>query len=285
MPMTRSADGTLIAFDEIGQGPALLLVDGALCHRGFGPMKELAGLLSKHFTVYIYDRRGRGESSDTAPWALEREVEDIMALLAAAGGSASVMGLSSGAALALEAARSGAPIRRLALYEAPFVVDDTNPPLPDDYLPRLKAFVAGNQRGAAVKQFMRLVGVPRLMLGIMPLMPMWKKLTAVAPTLVYDISIVEPYQKGRPLPADRWGGMSVPTLVMDGGKSPEWMRNGMHALASAIPGARYETLPGQNHMVKARVLAPVLAQFFAAAQGRAAEFTGSAAARAVSGDL
>jgi len=136
-----------------------------------------------------------------------------------------------------------------------------------------------------VKHFMRLVGVPRLMLGIMPIMPMWKKLKAVAPTLVYDISIVEPYQKGRPLPPDRWSGMSVPMLVMDGGKSPVWMRNGMHALASAIPGARYETLPGQTHMVKAGVLAPVLANFFATGQGRPAEFAGSPAARAVSGDL
>jgi len=200
MPTTRSADGTLIAFETLGQGPPLLLVDGALCHRGFGPMKEIAGLLKDHFTVYIYDRRGRGQSGDTAPWTLEREVEDVLALLDEAGGSAFVMGLSSGAALALEAARCGASISRLALFEAPFVVDDKYPPLDADYLPTLKALVAENKRGAAVKHFMRRVGVPRLMLGVMPLTPMWKKLKAVAPTLVYDISIVEPFQQAIPLP-------------------------------------------------------------------------------------
>jgi pimeloyl-ACP methyl ester carboxylesterase len=283
MPFTRSKDGTLIAFDEIGQGPPLLLVDGALCYRAFGPMKEIAGRLKDHFTVYIYDRRGRGESGDTSPWSLDREVEDIEALLHETGGSACVMGLSSGAALSLEAARRGAPIRRLALFEAPFVVDDKYPRMGDDYLPQLKALVAADKRGAAVKQFMRRVGVPGLMLGVMPLLPMWKKLKAVAPTLVYDISIVEPFQQGRALPADRWSGMTVPTLVIDGGKSPAWMRSGMRALASAIPGARYETLPGQTHMVKAGVLAPVLAGFFSGE--RAAEFVGSAAAGAAAADL
>jgi pimeloyl-ACP methyl ester carboxylesterase len=285
MPTTRSADGTLIAFETLGQGPPLLLVDGALCHRGFGPMKEIAGLLKDHFTVYIYDRRGRGQSGDTAPWTLEREVEDVLALLDEAGGSAFVMGLSSGAALALEAARCGASISRLALFEAPFVVDDKYPPLDADYLPTLKALVAENKRGAAVKHFMRRVGVPRLMLGVMPLMPMWKKLKAVAPTLVYDISIVEPFQQAIPLPADRWRGMSVPTLVIDGGKSPGWMRSGMRALASVIPGARYETLPGQTHMVKAAVLAPVLSGFFGAEARNAADFLRSAATGPASADL
>lgn len=283
MPTTRSADGTVIAYETLGQGPPLLLVDGALCHRGFGPMREIAGLLKNRFAVYIYDRRGRGESGDTAPWALDREVEDIEALLREAGGSAFVMGLSSGAALALEAARRGAPIRRLALFEAPFVVDDRYPPLGSDYLPTLKSLVAANKRGAAVKHFMRRVGVPRIMLGLMPLMPMWKKLKAVAPTLVYDIGIVEPFQQGRPLPGDRWSGMTVSTLVIDGGKSPAWMRNGMRALASVVPGAEYKTLPGQTHMVKAGVLAPVLAGFFAGAGP--AGFMGSAAAVAARADL
>ena len=282
MPTTRSADGTLIAFETLGQGPPILLVDGALCHRGFGPMKEIAGLLKDRFTVYIYDRRGRGESGDTPPWTLEHEVEDILALLHKAGGSAFVMGLSSGAALALEAARCGASIRRLALFEAPFVVDTEYPALEADYLPRLKSLVAEDKRGAAVKQFMRRVGVPRLMLGLMPLMPMWKKLKAVAPTLVYDISIVEPFQQARPLPADRWADMTVPTLVIDGGKSPTWMRHGMRALASAIPGARYETLPGQTHMVKAGVLAPVLAAFF---DGERPGFVGSMTPGPVRADL
>jgi hypothetical protein len=195
------------------------------------------------------------------------------------------MGLSSGAALSLEAARRGAPIRRLALFEAPFVVDGECPPIGSDYLPTLKSLVAADKRGAAVKQFMGRVGVPRLMLAVMPLMPMWKKLKAVAPTLVYDISIVEPFQQGRPLPADRWVDMTMPTLVIDGGKSPAWMRNGMRALASAIAGARYETLAGQTHMVKAAVLAPVLSGFFGGAARHTGEFLGSAATGPASADL
>lgn len=261
MPTVRSKDGTTIAYDKVGEGPPLILVDGALCYRESGPMRSLSAQLAPYFTVYFYDRRGRGESSDTKPWAVEREIEDLEALIVAAGGSAYVFGLSSGAALSLEAADHGLAIRKLALYEAPFVVDDSYPPMAEQYLPDLKALVAADRRGDAVKHFMRRVGVPGVFVALMRLMPAWKRLTSVAPTLVYDISIVEANQKGRPLANGQWN-VTVPTLVVDGGKSPAWMRNGMRALSGVLPTASYKTLDGQTHMVKAAVLAPVLRDFF-----------------------
>lgn len=262
MQRVRSKDGTLIAFDRLGQGPPLVLVDGALCYRTFGPMPKLAPLLAKDFTVFMYDRRGRGDSGDTAPYAVEREIEDIAALIQEAGGSAFVYGVSSGAALALEAASRGLGIRKLALYEAPFIVDDSRPPLPADYLPRLVDLIAQNRRGDAVKQFMKVVGAPAVLIAVMRLTPAWSKLKAVAHTLAYDTRIVQDHQQGKPLPAARWSSVAVPTLVAVGGKSPAWMQHAMDALATVVPGATRRTLPGQTHMVAAKAQAPMLVEFF-----------------------
>lgn len=264
--MTRkvlSKDGTPIAFDRSGTGPPVILVDGALCYRASGPSAPLAALLAKQFTVFTYDRRGRGDSGNTAPYAVEREVEDIGALIREAGGSAYVYGISSGAALALEAAERGLAINKLALYEAPFVVDESYPPLPDDYLAQLDRLVDTGQRGAAVQLFLKRVGMPGLFVVLMRLLPVWSKLIAVAHTLPYDIRLVQEYQKGKPLPDRRWNAVEAPTLVVDGGKSPSWMRNGMEQLAAVIPTATHRRLPGQTHMVKPEVLAPVLIEFFA----------------------
>jgi len=262
MATVTSTDGTLIAFDRVGSGPPLILVDGAMCYRASGPMGPIAKLLSSHFTVYTYDRRGRGESTNVLPYAVEREVEDLQALIAEAGGSAYVCGLSSGAALAVEAAHRGAPITKLALFEAPFFVDETRPPLPSDFISRLDLAVATNDRGEAVKMFMKLVGVPAFAIALMRFLPPWKKLTGIAHTLPYDMRIVSEHQWGKPLSRQRWSRAAMPTIVMDGGKSPAWMRNAARELASVLPNARYETLPGQTHMVKAPVLAPVLLNFF-----------------------
>jgi pimeloyl-ACP methyl ester carboxylesterase len=259
-----SKDGTRIAFDRVGKGPAVILVDGALCYRASGPAGPLAALLAGRFTVYTYDRRGRGDSGDTGPYAVGREVEDLQALIDAAGGSAYVYGISSGAALALEAASRLGGIRKLALYEAPFIVDDTRDPLPGDFLARLNDLVARDRRGDAVRLFMKFVGVPGFVIAIMRFMPPWSKLTAVAHTLPYDITIVKDYQTGRPLPSGRWSSVAAPVLVMDGGKSPAWMRNATRALAAAIPGAEYRTLAGQTHMLKPDVLLPELLEFFSA---------------------
>jgi hypothetical protein len=171
-------------------------------------------------------------------------------------------GISSGAALALEAANRGLPIRKLALYESPCIVDDTHAPIPGDFLTRLNGLVAADRRSDAVKMFLRLVDLPAIALLIMPLLPAWSKLKAVAHTLPYDITIVQDNQHGRPFPPARWPGATMPTLAMDGGKSPAWIRNGMRALAGILPNATFRTLEGQTHMLKANAVAPVLTEFF-----------------------
>lgn len=257
-----SKDGTTIAYSQIGRGPVLILVDGALCYREFGPSAALAAKLSAHFTVVTYDRRGRGESGDTLPYAVEREIEDLDALLQAVGGTAFVSGQSSGSALAMKAAGCLPGITKLALYEAPFVVDDTGKPITQAFLARLKEAVAEDRRTEAVKLFMKQVGTPGFVVAIMPLMPVWSKLKAVAHTLPYDISTVVDYGAGKPLPGTLGASITAPILVMDGGKSPTWMRHSMHALAQTLPHASYRTLEGQTHMVKPEAIAPALMEFF-----------------------
>jgi pimeloyl-ACP methyl ester carboxylesterase len=288
MNTVRSADGTKIAFTKAGQGPPLILVDGALCSRSFGPMPKLAAQLTAHFTVYTYDRRGRGASGDTPPYAAGHEVDDLEALVELARGDDSpypprrgmagagqgagdgagetvfVHGTSSGAALALEAAKRIPAIGKLAVYEPPFVVDGTRSPIPDDYLARLNRLVADGRSGDAVKMFMRFVGTPAIFTAVMPLTPVWPKLKAVAPTLPYDITIIQDHQRGTPFTPTEWAAVKIPTLVAAGGKSPAWMTNATRALADALPDAQYRTLAGQNHMVKPQAIAPVLTEFFLA---------------------
>jgi len=258
-----SADGTAIAYEVTGSGPALVFVDGAMCQRSMGPGRGLADQLKDRFTVHLYDRRGRGDSGPgSSPYDVEREVEDLVAVIGAAGGSAHVFGASSGAALALEAARRGANLDRLAVYEAPFIVDDTHPGNDLDLPQQLQAMVDDDRRGDAVKTFMRIVGVPAPFRAMMRLMPVWKKLTGVAHTLPYDLSIVIAHEQGRPLPDDYYAGVRPDTLVIAGGRSPEYLRNAQAALAAAVPHARLETLAGQTHMIKPKVTAPVVARHF-----------------------
>lgn len=260
-----SADGTRIAYEVTGSGPALVLVDGALCHRAFGPARPTATALSGEFAVHTYDRRGRGESgAGGSPYSLEREVEDLTAVVEAAGGTVSLLGVSSGAALALEAVRGGLPVERLALYEAPFILDDTHAPY-DPRLPeRMQELVDGGRRADAVRLFMRTVGAPAFMIAMMRLMPAWRKLTAVAHTLPHDLAIVGPHGQGRPLPDGYYDAVTVPTLVMAGGKSPEYMRNAQAAIADAVPDGRLEVLSGQTHMVRPKVVAPLVTEFLTA---------------------
>lgn len=263
MDEVTSRDGTTIAFDRSGDGSPLILVDGALCYRASGPNRPLAEQLAQHFTVYTYDRRGRGDSGDTAPYAVQREVEDIEALIDHAGGSAFLYGISSGAALALEAANRGLPIEKLALYEAPFVVDGSRPPVPGDYPGRLAELIASDRRGEAVRLFMTEgVRVPAIFVATMRFMPAWPKIKSVAHTLPYDTEIMRDRQSGEPLPTGRWDSVKAPTLVIAGGKSPAWMRHGMGQLAGVLPNARQRTLDGQTHLVKPKALAPVLVEFF-----------------------
>jgi pimeloyl-ACP methyl ester carboxylesterase len=262
MNSVESKDGTSIAFDETGAGPPLVLVDGALCYRSLGPSRKLAAALAEHFTVFTYDRRGRGDSGDTAPYAVEREIEDLEAVVEAAGGSARVYGVSSGAALALEAAARGVSISKLALYEAPFIVDASRPPVPRQYGEQLDELLGDRRRGAATRLFLRQVGLPTVLIALMRFTPMWSKLTAIAHTLPYDNAIVRDHQAGNPLPADRWTAATMPTLAIVGGKSPAWFHNGMRALAGALPNARFCIFEGQTHMVKPKAQAPFLVAFF-----------------------
>jgi pimeloyl-ACP methyl ester carboxylesterase len=256
-----SKDGTAIAFDRTGHGSPVILVDGALCSRGMGPSGPLATLLASNFTVFTYDRRGRGESGNTLPYAVEREVEDIGALISEAGGTAYLWGVSSGAVLALEAANRLTGIKKLAVYEAPFIVDDSRPTTEGDWV-QINEAVAAGRRDDAVKLFMKSVGVPAFVRALLRLTPAWSKLRAVAHTLPYDGTIVRINQRGKPLPASGWASVTLPTLVMDGGRSPAWMRHANRSLASLLPNAQYCTLEGQTHMVKARAHAPTLAKFF-----------------------
>jgi pimeloyl-ACP methyl ester carboxylesterase len=258
----RSKDGTAIAFDQSGDGPAIILVGGAMSTRSASV--PLAALLAPHFTVFAYDRRGRGDSGDTAPYAVEREVDDLAALISQAGGSAFVCGHSSGAALALEAAARGLAITKLALYEPPFIVDDSRPPLPGDYVTQLTELIASGRRGDAVAYFMTTgVGLPVEAVAQMRHDPMWPALEDVAHTLPYDGTIMGDTMRGNPLPLKRWASVTVPTLVMDGGESPAWQRTAVQALVDVLPQAQRRTLEGQTHGVAPDALAPVLEEFFA----------------------
>jgi pimeloyl-ACP methyl ester carboxylesterase len=259
-----SADGTRIAYETLGAGPALILVDGALNHRHFGGNRALAAALADAYSVYFYDRRGRGDSGNTLPWTETKEIDDLAAILEAAGGTAHLAGTSSGAVLAADAANRLPGFTRIALYEPPFIVDDTHEPRPDTFVPGIEAMIARDDRSGAVKTFLKSVGAPGIMVAIMPALPFFKKLTATAPTLPYDLRILGDTGQGEPLDPARWNQLSAPVLVLDGGKSPQYMRNAAKALADTLPKATYRTLPGQTHIVKASALAPAIKEFLSA---------------------
>ncbi len=263
MSTVTSKDGTTIAYDKNGQGPALILIDGALCYRGFGPMPGLAELLAPHFIVYTYDRRGRGQSSNSKPYSVEREVEDIDALVQAAGGSAYLYGISSGACLALEAAlRLGRKTPKLAMYEPPYNSQNGARQQWKDYRMQLDKALSEGRRGDAVVLFMKLVGTPDDAINGMRSAPMWRMFEAVAPTLAHDAAAMG---DERVAPVDRASRLAVPALVMDGGANLVFlpaMHESATALAKAIPHAQQRTLEGQTHDVKADVIAPVLVEFF-----------------------
>jgi pimeloyl-ACP methyl ester carboxylesterase len=264
MSTVTSADGTTLGFDRLGDGPAVVLVGGAFQYRAFDPRTgQLAELLADRYTVVHYDRRGRGESGDTPPYAVEREVEDLDALIRAVGGSAALFGMSSGAALALDAVAAGLPVTRLAVYEAPFVVDGSRPPLPADYVAHLRELVAEGRRGDAVEYFLTAgAGVPAEIVGQMRHAPMWPGFEAVAHTLPYDAALMDGTATGGPLPADRWAAVKIPVLVADGGASPASMASAARALADLLPDTRRVTFPGQEHAVDPEVLAPALVDFY-----------------------
>lgn len=254
----RSADGTMIAFERVGQGPALVLVTGALTDRTV--TRPVAAALAPNFTVYAYDRRGRGSSGDTAPYSAEREVEDLGAVIGAAGGSALVFGHSSGAVLALEAAARGLAITKLAAYEPPYLTDASRRRPADDFADRLAALVAADRRAETIRLFWAEgPGFDAKTIALMEASPMWPGLLALAHTVPYDVALCGP---GMRMPAGRMAAIRIPVLLLDGGLSADWARHAMKALAGTIPGARRVTLDGQGHGAADDVLVPVLTEFF-----------------------
>ena len=264
MQTVTSQDGTKIAFDKVGSGPVVILVNGALVYRAFDPfMAQLAELLGKHFTVYNYDRRGRGDSGDTRPFAKEREIEDLQALVEDAGGEAMVFGISSGAVLTLDAAAVTPGITKVVVYEPPLIVDDSRQPVAADYAEHLMRLSVEGKRDEAAEYFLtQTMGIPvEYIGGIKQDQANWSGMTGVAHTIAYDAAFVGNLMQGKPLPTDRWVKVTMPVLVVDGGASDAWMHHGADALANALPRASRQTLAGQTHMVDPKVLAPVIIQF------------------------
>jgi pimeloyl-ACP methyl ester carboxylesterase len=258
-----SADGTAIAVSVIGSGPAVVLVDGAMCYRASGPAGPLAKALADSFTVYTYDRRARGESGDTKPYSTNAEVQDLTAVIKLAGGSADVYAISSGVVLALDTAATGAGIRRLALYEAPLVTAGSKGTADHaGIVQQLESLVQQDKRADAVRLFMRIVGVPGFVISLMRFLPAWKRLTGVAHTLPYDFRFLQGLRDGTKLPAQRWSSVTAPALVMAGGKSPQPMQAANRELSDVLPSSQYRMIPGQTHMLKPGAIAPVLKEYF-----------------------
>jgi pimeloyl-ACP methyl ester carboxylesterase len=259
-------DGTTIAFERTGRGPVVILVAAALADRS--GTARLARHLAEHFTVVNYDRRGRGKSTNTQPYAVEREVEDIEALIEESGGSAFVFGSSSGSVLALEAASNLGPrITKLFMYEPPFIIDDSHPPIPDDFIKQVTDFVSAGHRDEAVKLFFaKGMGIPAFIVTLMRLlMPGWSKMAGMAHTLPYDLTILAGTQSGKSLPPGRWTSATAPTLVMVGSKSEAFFHNGAKALADLLPNAQYRALEGRDHsavFLAPKAIAAAAAQFF-----------------------
>jgi pimeloyl-ACP methyl ester carboxylesterase len=260
---TTSRDGTAIAFTKRGSGPPLIIVDGAFCYRENGPSTELASVLAQHFTVFNYDRRGRGASGDKAPYTVDREIDDLRAVAMEAGGTPFILGISSGAALTLQAAASGVDAKKIALYEPPYLSDGNPPRSFDGVKNRLQSLVSAGDRSGAVRFFMTdIYGAPRWFVFAMPfLMPnAWKKNRLVVHTAPYDLTILG----DRSVLNERSYAISKPTLVIGGEKSPKELRDAVAAVARALPNGHSQFLPGQDHNISARALAPVLFEYFGA---------------------
>jgi pimeloyl-ACP methyl ester carboxylesterase len=262
MQTITSKDGTKIAYEQAGQGPALILVSGAIVHRAIDQSAaRLVALLAKNFTVYNFDRRGRGDSTDTQPYAVKREIEDIEALIDHAGGSAFLYGISSGAALAMEAVIAlPGKVRKLVMYEPPYNDDAPARQGWKEYRRGLTDALAEGRRGDAVGLFMTLVGTPPEAVAGMRQQPMWPMLEGISPTIAYDAAIMG---EEAAVPVQQAGGVLIPTLVMTGGASYPFMHEAARTLTGAIPDARHKILEGQTHDVSPDVIAPEIIKFLA----------------------
>lgn len=261
MPNVISKDGTRIAYDKKGEGPAVILINGALSVRSAG--LPIAELLAPHFTVYCFDRRGRGDSTDTQPYSPDREVEDIEALIALENNPVHLFGSSSGGALAIEAAiRLGGKVKKLAVYEVPYDSSEAGVKAWREYRALLADLLKAGRREDAVLLFLRFVGIPNGMLEQMRNSPAWKSMEALAPTIAYDNAVLG---ENRIVPSERARSIKAQALVMEGTVSHEtmpFMRATAEELTRAIPNARHETLVRQQHQADPKVIAPILTGFF-----------------------
>ncbi|MBD9730790.1 alpha/beta hydrolase [Streptomyces sp. H28] len=251
-----SRDGTPLAYETAGRGATVVLVSGAMSTGA--TVAPLAAPLSERFRVVVYDRRGRGGSGNTEPYAVEREVEDLAALIEELGGEASLYGVSSGGALALRAAASGLPVRHVAVYETPFVLSEEDLRERAEYTERLTAALAEGRRGDAVELFLRLTGLGEAVIQGARQSPMWAGMESMAASLAHDDAVMG----GGGVPRELLASIPVPVLSIAGDASPAWMREAARAIADAVPHGTCRTLQGQTHMVEPDVLAPVLADFF-----------------------
>jgi pimeloyl-ACP methyl ester carboxylesterase len=261
MQTVISKDGTIIAYERLGSGPPVILIGGALVDRS-GHTK-LAKLLSTDFTVYNYDRRGRGDSEDSELYTVDREVEDIEALLQEAGGSVYVYGISSGACLAMEAAAAiGDGIKKLAIYEAPYDEAEGAANLWKEYRRKLNELLAADRLGAAVELHMKTVGASDVSIFGMKLLPGWSKMKELAPTIAYDVAVVG---EDRSIPVRKFSTIQAATLVMDGSASQAsmpFMRMSADKLAKTIPHAQRYTVEGEGHNIDDKTIAHLLKDFF-----------------------
>jgi pimeloyl-ACP methyl ester carboxylesterase len=258
-----SADGSRISYEQFGSGPAVILVGGALNDRnGRASGVALARLMASDFTVYAYDRRGRGASSTALPYSVEREIEDLAALVDAAGGSAGLFGMSSGGALVLAAAAAGVRATKIALYDPPFSTDVAAEKLAKTYDARLRERINAGDNDAALALFLTTIGMPPQVIDGMRNGPAWRPLCGLAPTLVQDSAVLN-NREGAPVPASRIGRIDAPILAIAGEAAPPTLRQSGEAVAAAARHGSYQVLPGQTHDVAIDVLAPVLIKFFA----------------------
>jgi pimeloyl-ACP methyl ester carboxylesterase len=259
METVKSADGTLIAYDRTGDGPALIVSVGAFCtrHTFVAPAE-----LTDRFTVVTYDRRGRGDSGDTQPFAAEREYEDLAAVAVATGPQPPfVFGHSSGAAIALRAAAAGLPVAALVAYEAPFLNEDSPRPAADP-AERIRQLVGEGRRGDAVAFWMSdVVGMPAEMLAQMDGAPWVKDLEPLTPTLPYDIAVT-----AGGVPAAELGRITAPVLILGGRNSPPWFQRSVAEQAALTPGAQLRMLDGFDHNAPVEVITPILTGFFGASR-------------------
>jgi pimeloyl-ACP methyl ester carboxylesterase len=257
MKTTQSKDGTTLSYDVYGDGPALIYITGASCHRSFKPIMKDARIFAAEFTVYNYDRRGRGDSGNTLPYTIEREIEDIEAMIDAAGGTAYLYGHSSGAVLALEAALLlGSKVQKVFMYDAPYVHNEEKRVKYNQLSQKIHKLLDNGKNAEAMITFLKGIGMPIVFVLLLPLFPGWRTMKALAPTLAYDIALTQDMP-----PVERATRLSIPTQIAVGEKSPASIHVVGRQLTKAIPNAKFVQLAGQDHMVNAKTLLPLLSGF------------------------